>query len=53
MTRFENSPVLYPKRIQLYRLEGQTDQAAGLMPQCKAAKIDELYDACKKANGES
>jgi len=53
VARFENSPVLYPKRIQLYRLEGQTDQAATLMPQCKAAKIDELYDACKKANGQS
>jgi predicted Zn-dependent protease len=53
VTRFDNSPVLYPKRIQVYRLEGQTEQASTLMPQCKAAKIDELYDACKKANGES
>ena len=53
VTRFDNSPVLYPKRIQVYRLEGESDQAASLMPQCKAAKIDELYDACKKANGES
>jgi len=53
VTRFDHSPVLYPKRIQVYRLEGQNEQANALVPQCKAAKIDELYDACKKANGES
>jgi tetratricopeptide (TPR) repeat protein len=52
VTRFNNSPVLYPKRIQLYRLEGQESQAASLMPQCRSADIDELYDACKKANGQ-
>ncbi|HWA30124.1 MAG TPA: M48 family metalloprotease [Rhizomicrobium sp.] len=51
VTRFDNSPVLYPKRIQIYRARGDLAEANALMPQCKAADIDELYDACKKANG--
>lgn len=49
VTRFDNSPVLYPKRIQLYRLQGRMADANALLPQCKSADIDELYDACKKA----
>jgi tetratricopeptide (TPR) repeat protein len=49
--RFENSPVLYPKRIEVYRASGDLGNAKALVPQCKAADIDELYDACKKANG--
>jgi hypothetical protein len=49
--RFEDSPVLLPKRIQLLRLEGRTADAQALVPKCKSYDIDELTDACKKEAG--
>ncbi len=52
VSRFGNSPVLYPKRIALYRAEGRENDAAALVQQCKAFDISELTDTCKKA-GES
>jgi Tfp pilus assembly protein PilF len=48
VTRFEDSPVLLPKRIQLLRLEGRQDEAQALVPKCKSYDIDELTDRCKK-----
>jgi hypothetical protein len=51
--RFEDSPVLLPKRIQLYRLEGRNADAQALVPKCKSYDIDELTDACKKEAGKS
>ena len=50
--RFEDSPVLLPKRIQLYRLQGRDGDAQALVPKCKTYGIDELTDACKKAGGK-
>ena len=50
--RFEDSPVLLPKRIQLYRLEGRDSDAQALVPKCKSYDIDELTDACKKEAGK-
>ena len=49
--RFEDSPVLLPKRIQLLRLEGRGDDAKALVPRCKSYDIDELTAACKKEAG--
>jgi Zn-dependent protease with chaperone function len=49
--RFEDSPVLLPKRIQLYRLQGRGADAQALVPKCKSYDIDELTDACKKEAG--
>jgi predicted Zn-dependent protease len=49
--RFEDSPVLLPKRIQLLRLEGRGADAQALVPKCKSYDIDELTDACKKEAG--
>lgn len=49
--RFEDSPVLLPKRIQLYRLQGRDSDAQALLPKCKSYDIDELTDACKKEAG--
>ena len=49
--RFEDSPVLLPKRIQLYRLQGRGSDAQALVPKCKSYDIDELTDACKKEAG--
>ncbi|HEY2068697.1 MAG TPA: M48 family metallopeptidase [Rhizomicrobium sp.] len=49
VTRFDNSPVLYPKRISLYRVSGRQADADALVPQCKAVDISELSDACEKA----
>lgn len=49
--RFEDSPVLLPKRIQLYRLQGRSADAQALVPKCKSYDIDELTDACKKEAG--
>jgi hypothetical protein len=51
--RFEDSPVLLPKRIQLYRLEGRASDAQALVPKCKSYDIDELTEACKKEAGKS
>ncbi|MEI9929649.1 MAG: hypothetical protein WDM89_03535 [Rhizomicrobium sp.] len=51
VVRFEDSPVLLPKRIQLYRLQGRDADAQALVPKCKSYGIDELTDACKKEAG--
>jgi len=50
--RFEDSPVLMPKRIHLYRLEGRQSDAEALLPKCKNYGIDELTDRCRKEAGE-
>jgi Zn-dependent protease with chaperone function len=49
--RFDNSPVLLPKRIEILRGAGRQGEAQALVPQCKNYDIDELTDACKKAAG--
>jgi predicted Zn-dependent protease len=51
VARFENSPVLLPKRIEVLRGAGRMSEARALVPQCKNYEIDELTDACKKAAG--
>lgn len=52
VVRFEDSPVLFPKRIELLRAEGNQSGADALVPQCKAVDIDALTDECKKAAGK-
>jgi predicted Zn-dependent protease len=49
VTRFEDSPVLMPKRIQILAGQGDFAGASALLPKCKSYDIKELYDACKKA----
>lgn len=49
--RFEDSPVLLPKHIQLLAGSGDEPGARALLPKCKSYGIDELSDACKKAAG--
>jgi len=49
--KFEDSPVLLPKHIQILAQSGNEGGAQALLPKCKSYKIDELYDACKKAAG--
>ena len=49
VTRFEDSPVLMPKRIQILAGQGDFGGASALLPKCKSYDIKELYDACKKA----
>ena len=51
IVKFEDSPVLLPKHIQILVASGDTGAAQALLPKCKSYKIDELYDACKKAAG--
>jgi Zn-dependent protease with chaperone function len=51
VVRFEDSPVLLPKHIQLLAGSGDTAGARALLPKCKSYDIDELTDACKKAAG--
>jgi len=51
IVKFEDSPVLLPKHIQILVASGDTGAAQALLPKCKGYKIDELYDACKKAAG--
>jgi predicted Zn-dependent protease len=53
VVRFEDSPVLLPKRIQVYRLQGRDGDAQALLPKCKSYDIDALTDACKKEAGKS
>ncbi|HTQ13383.1 MAG TPA: M48 family metalloprotease [Rhizomicrobium sp.] len=53
VTRFDNSPVLLPKRIELLRAEGNQPGAEGLIPECRSYDIDALTDECKKAAGKS
>jgi predicted Zn-dependent protease len=49
VTRFDNSPVLLPKHIQILVGAGDQAGAQALLPQCKSYDIRELTDACKKA----
>jgi len=49
--RFEDSPVLLPKHIQILAESGDEPGAAALLPKCKSYDIKELYDACRKAAG--
>jgi Zn-dependent protease with chaperone function len=51
VVRFEDSPVLLPKRIQLFKLAGREADAQALVPKCKSYDIDELTQACKKEAG--
>jgi hypothetical protein len=52
VVRFENSPVLLPKRIEVLRGGGRQADAEALVPQCRKYDIDELTDACKRAAGK-
>ncbi len=47
--RFEDLPVLLPKRIQILKGLGREADAKALMPKCKSYDIDPLTDECKKA----
>jgi len=49
--RFEDSPVLLPKHIQILAGQGDYAGASALIPKCKSYDIKELTDACKKAAG--
>jgi Zn-dependent protease with chaperone function len=51
--RFDNSPVLLPKRIAILHGAGDQQAAEKLLPQCDTYDIRELHDACRKAAGES
>ncbi len=51
--RFDDSPVLLPKRIQILHLMGQQADAEQLLPKCDAYDIKELYAECKKMAGKS
>jgi predicted Zn-dependent protease len=53
VTRFDDSPVLLPKRIQILHGMGQQAEAENLLPQCDAYDIKELYAECKKMAGKS
>jgi predicted Zn-dependent protease len=52
LTRFDNSPVLLPKRIQVLHGAGRQQEAEALLPQCDQYDIHELSDECKKAAGK-
>jgi Zn-dependent protease with chaperone function len=49
--QFDDSPVLLPKRITLYRLEKREDEASKLLAKCRSYNIDALSDECKKSAG--
>jgi predicted Zn-dependent protease len=49
--RFDDSPVLLPKRIAILHEMGNEPEAQGLLPQCQSYDIRELMDECKKAAG--
>jgi len=51
VVRFENSPVLLPRRIEILRGAGRESEAEALVPQCRKYDIDELTQACKTAAG--
>ncbi|HEY3778027.1 MAG TPA: M48 family metallopeptidase [Rhizomicrobium sp.] len=51
VTRFDNSPVLLPKRIAILHGMGNDAEAQQLMPQCQGYDIRELSDECRKAAG--
>ena len=52
-SRFDNSPVLLPKRIEVLHGAGRQMEADSLVTQCKGVDIDELTAECKKAAGET
>jgi Zn-dependent protease with chaperone function len=49
VVRFDNSPVLLPKRIEILHGAGRQADADRLLPQCDSYDIHELYAECKKA----
>jgi Zn-dependent protease with chaperone function len=49
VTQFDDSPVLLPKRITLYHLQGRDDDAGQLILKCQSYNIDALNDECKNA----
>ncbi|MBI3677326.1 MAG: M48 family metalloprotease [Proteobacteria bacterium] len=53
VTRFDNSPVLLPKRIEVLEGQGRDSEAKALLPQCKGYDIPELYDQCQKYAAKS
>jgi hypothetical protein len=53
VVRFDNSPVLLPKRIAILHGAGNQQEAEKLLPQCDTYDIRELKDACRKAAGKS
>jgi hypothetical protein len=53
VTRFDNSPVLLPKRIAILHGAGNDKEAQKLLPQCDAYDIRELHDACQVAAGKT
>jgi len=52
VTRFDNSPVLLPKRIQILHAAGRQAEAEQLLPQCQSYDIRELYTECEKSAGK-
>ena len=52
VTRFDNSPVLLPKRIEILHGAGRQQEAEALLPQCEGFDIKELYALCRKSAGE-
>ncbi len=52
VARFDDSPVLLPKRIAILHGMGNDGEAQGLLPQCQRYDIRELMDECKKAAGQ-
>jgi predicted Zn-dependent protease len=51
--RFEDSPVLLPKRIGIAHAMGDQPAVQELLPKCDAYDIRELNAECKKAAGEN
>jgi hypothetical protein len=49
VTRFEDSPVLLPKRISIQTSLGNDDEARRLLSQCGDYDIRELRDQCEEA----
>jgi hypothetical protein len=47
--RFEDSPVLLPKRILIQTRLGNTAEAQRLLAQCDGYDIRELHDQCEAA----
>lgn len=52
VTRFDNSPVLLPKRIEILHGAGRQRDAEALLPQCEGYDIKELYALCRKSAGK-
>jgi Zn-dependent protease with chaperone function len=53
VTRFDNSPVLLPKRIEILRAAGRQADVVALVPQCERYEIPELTDICHRAAGKT